>query len=132
MLRRLVMTAVDAEGGGTPGPVRRRERTTRRFEIRLTDEEIAALDAEADALGMKRTDWVTRLVRCRLHSAAPLPLEEVVARAAARAALVRLCEEGLSNPEAKAQYERARAAHPRDAAGIGPDCLLVNLFSSAP
>jgi hypothetical protein len=64
--------------------------------------------------------------------AAPLPIEEVVARAAARAALVRLCEEGLSNPEAKAQYERARAAHPRDAAGIGPDCLLVNLFSSAP
>src|SRR3546814_1757365 len=76
LLRRLVMTAVDAEAGGTPGPVRRRERTTRRFEIRLTDAEIAALDAEADALGMKRTDWVTRLVRRRLHSEAPLPLEE--------------------------------------------------------
>src|SRR3546814_12994862 len=32
---------------------------------------------------MKRTDWVTRLVRCRLHSAAPLPLEERAAVAQA-------------------------------------------------
>src|SRR3546814_16702140 len=32
---------------------------------------------------MKRTDWVTRLVRRRLHSAAPLPLEERAAVAQA-------------------------------------------------
>lgn len=83
LLRRLVMNAVDAEEGERSGPVRRRERATRRFEIRLTDAEIAALDAKADALGMKRTDWVTRLVRCRLHSAAPLPLEERAAVAQA-------------------------------------------------
>src|SRR3546814_2766076 len=36
LLPRLVMTAVDAEEGGTQGPVRRRERTTRRSEIRPT------------------------------------------------------------------------------------------------
>ena len=83
LLRRLVINAVDAEEGERSGPVRRRERATRRFEIRLTDAEIAALDAEADALGMKRTDWVARLVRCRLHSAAPLPLEERAAVAQA-------------------------------------------------
>ena len=76
----------------TPGPVRRGERATRRFEIRLTDAEIAALDAEADALGMKRTDWVTRLVRRRLHSAAPLPLEERAAVAQAWRELNRLAD----------------------------------------
>lgn len=76
LLRRLVMNTVDAEEGERSGPARRRERATRRFEIRLSDAEISALDTEADALGMKRTDWVTRLVRRRLYSAAPLPLEE--------------------------------------------------------
>src|SRR3546814_20735705 len=60
LLRRLVMNAVDAEEGERSGPVRRRERATRRFEIRLTDAEIAALDDKADALGLKRTDWVPR------------------------------------------------------------------------
>src|SRR3546814_11477724 len=93
LLRRLVMNAVDAEEGERSGPVRRRERATRRFEIRLTDAEIAALDAKADALGMKRTDWVTRLVRCRLHSAAPLPLEE---RAAVAQALRELNRIGIN------------------------------------
>ena len=83
LLRRLVMNAVNAEEGERSGPVRRRERATRRFEIRLTDAEIAALDAEAGALGMKRTDWVTRFVRRRLNSAAPLPLEERAAVAQA-------------------------------------------------
>ena len=83
LLRRLVINAVDAEEGERSGPVRRRERATRRVEIRLTDAEIAALDAAADVLGMKRTDWVTRLVRRRLHSAAPLPLEERAAVAQA-------------------------------------------------
>lgn len=54
----------------------------------------------------------------------PLPIEELVARAASKAALVQLCLDGLGDPEANAQYLRARAAHPDEADGIGPDCRL--------
>lgn len=54
----------------------------------------------------------------------PLPIEELVARAASKAALVQLCLDGFGDPEANAQYLRARAAHPDEADGIGPDCGL--------
>ena len=55
----------------------------------------------------------------------PMPLDEVVMRAAQRAALVELCLDGLDDPEAAATYQRAVAAHPGLAEGIGPDCQLV-------
>lgn len=47
-----------------------------------------------------------------------------MARAADKAALVQLCLDALGGPEADARYLRARAAHPDEAEGIGPDCLL--------
>ena len=58
-------------------------RATRRVEIRLAEEEIAALDVEAGALGLKRTDWVTTLVRRRLRVRGGLPREERAAVAQA-------------------------------------------------
>lgn len=54
----------------------------------------------------------------------PAPTADMVARAADRAALVQLCVDGLADPEAAAEYQRARAAHPGLAEGIGPDCQL--------
>jgi len=57
---------------------------------------------------------------------APMPMEELVVRAADRAALIQLCLDGLDDPEAAADYERAQAAHPELAEGIGPDCQLVS------
>jgi len=83
LLRRLILAAVGEPEGAAPAAAPRRDRVTRRVEIRLTDGEIAALDAEADALGMKRTDWVTVLVRRRLNGSAPLPLAERTAVAQA-------------------------------------------------
>jgi hypothetical protein len=56
---------------------------------------------------------------------APMPMEELVMRAADKAALVQLCLDGLGDPEAAAYYQQARAAHPDLAEGIGPDCQLV-------
>lgn len=47
-----------------------------------------------------------------------------MARAASKAALVQLCLDGLGDPEANGQYLRARAGHPDEAEGIGPDCRL--------
>lgn len=57
---------------------------------------------------------------------APMPMEELVARAAEKAALVQLCVDGLGDPEAAAEYQRARAAHPDLAEGVGPGCQLVS------
>ena len=37
---------------------------------------------------------------------------------------MQLCLDGLGDPEANAQYLRARAAHPDKAEDIGPDCRL--------
>ena len=54
-----------------------------------------------------------------------LPPGAMVARAADRAALVRLCLDGLHDPAAGAYYLAAAAAHPTLAAGIGPDCSLA-------
>jgi hypothetical protein len=58
-------------------------------------------------------------------TAAVLPPGEMVARAADRAALVRLCLDGLQDPAVGAYYRAAAAAHPTLAAGIGPDCSLA-------
>jgi hypothetical protein len=49
----------------------------------------------------------------------------MVARAAARAALVRLCLDGLHDPAVGAYYRAAAAAHPTLAVGIGPYCSLA-------
>jgi hypothetical protein len=57
---------------------------------------------------------------------APMPMEELVAQAADKAAFVQLCVDGLGDPEAAAEYQRARAAHPDLAEGVGPDCQLVS------
>jgi hypothetical protein len=54
-----------------------------------------------------------------------LPPDAMVARAADRAALVRLCLDGLQDPAVGAYYRAAAAAHPTLAAGIGPDCSLA-------
>lgn len=87
-LRRLIMAALEegaSAGTGAEGVVGapRPRRATRRVEIRLTEEEIATLDAEAAALGLKRTDWVTTLVRRRLRVRGGLPREERAAVAQA-------------------------------------------------
>jgi hypothetical protein len=63
--------------------------------------------------------------RAPVTATAPMPMEDLVVRAAAKAALVQLCVDGLGDPEAAAEYQRARAAHPDLAEGIGPDCQLV-------
>ena len=55
---------------------------------------------------------------------AEMPIDEVVVRAADRAVLVRLCQDGLTDPRARQRYEQARVAHPDLAYGIGPDCRL--------
>lgn len=55
----------------------------------------------------------------------PLPTDAVAIHAANRAALVMLCEAGLSDPAAQATYRATAAAHPDIAAGIGNDCSLV-------
>jgi hypothetical protein len=49
----------------------------------------------------------------------------MVARAADRAALVRLCLDGLHDPAVGAYYRAAAAAHPTLAVGIGPYCSLA-------
>ena len=54
-----------------------------------------------------------------------LPPGAMEARAADRAALVRLCLDGLHDPAVGAYYRAAVAAHPTLAAGIGPDCSLA-------
>lgn len=59
-----------------------------------------------------------------ITAARSMPMDEVVVRAADKAVLVRLCLEGLGDPEANAYYLRARAAVPRLAEGIGADCRL--------
>jgi hypothetical protein len=51
-------------------------------------------------------------------------MDEVVVRAADKAVLVQLCLDGLGDPEANAYYQRARAALPSLAEGIGADCRL--------
>jgi len=81
-LRRLILAALEEGAAGEVGAPRRM-RATRRVEIRLAEEEIAALDVEAAVLGLKRTDWVTTLVRRRLRVRGELPREEraAVARA---------------------------------------------------
>lgn len=56
---------------------------------------------------------------------APLPAGGMEAHAAARAALVRLCVDGLHDPAVGAYYRAAVAAHPTLAAGIGPYCSLA-------
>lgn len=56
---------------------------------------------------------------------APLPPGAMEERAAARAALVRLCLDGLHDPAVGAYYRAAAAAHPTLAAGIGPYCSLA-------
>jgi hypothetical protein len=55
---------------------------------------------------------------------AEMPIDEVVVRAADKAVLVRLCQDGLTDPGARRRYEQARVAHPDLAHGIGPDCRL--------
>ena len=87
-LRRLIMEALnEGAGAGTAAAgevvAPRSARATRRVEIRLAEEEIAALDTEAAALGLKRTDWVTTLVRRRLRVQGGLPREERAAVAQA-------------------------------------------------
>lgn len=64
--------------------------------------------------------------RAPVTTTAPMPTEELVVRAAEKAALVQLCVDGLGDPEAAAEYQRARAAHPDMAEGIGPDCQLLS------
>jgi hypothetical protein len=59
-------------------------------------------------------------------AAAPMPMDELVAQAADKAALVQLCVDGLGDPEAAARYQQAQAAHPVLAEGIGPHCQLVS------
>jgi hypothetical protein len=51
-------------------------------------------------------------------------MDEMVVRAADKAVLVQLCLDGLGDPEANAYYQRARAAVPSLAEGIGADCRL--------
>jgi len=57
-------------------------------------------------------------------AARSMPMDEVVVRAADKAVLVQLCLDGLGDPEANAYYQRARAALPSLAEGIGADCRL--------
>lgn len=82
LLRRLIGDALAVETG-EGAPPRTRQRATCRVEVRLIPEEIAALDREADALGMKRTDWITTLLARRLRANAPLPRAERAAVAQA-------------------------------------------------
>jgi hypothetical protein len=83
LLRRLIGDALAMEAGEGRRVPRARRRATCRVEVRLIPEEIAALDREADALGMKRTDWITTLLARRLRANAPLPREERAAVAQA-------------------------------------------------
>jgi hypothetical protein len=55
----------------------------------------------------------------------PTPAEGWAERVEGRAALVDLCGDGLHDPDAQARYQRARAAQPSLAYGIGPDCRLI-------
>lgn len=83
LLRRLIGDALAVEAGEGQQTQRTRQRATCRVEVRLIPEEIAALDREADALGLKRTDWITTLLARRLRANAPLPREERAAIAQA-------------------------------------------------
>jgi len=52
-------------------------------------------------------------------------LDAVVAKAAAKAALVMMCQRGQLDPNAESTYLAAAAAHPDLAADIGPDCRVA-------
>ena len=45
----------------------------RRVELRLGEGEIAAIDAEAAARGLKRGEWIAAIIRSRLSANAPPP-----------------------------------------------------------
>lgn len=70
LLRRLV-GAVLAQDEGDPVPMVpvRSGRADQRLEILLTAEEVSAIEALAEARGMKRSAWLTSLVRHRVHRA---------------------------------------------------------------
>jgi hypothetical protein len=71
ILRRFIENALAGEGVD-PGPAPPRKRATDRVEVRLSKDDIALLDAAADARGLRRTEWLVMLLRRHLH-AQPLP-----------------------------------------------------------
>ena len=68
LLRRLVGAVLDGESSA-PMPIvpARSARADQRIELLLTEAEVAAIEAHAQARGMKRAAWLVALVRRRLH-----------------------------------------------------------------
>ena len=135
LLRRLIGDVLVEAAGKGDRPPRLRERATRRIEVRLTDGELAALDVEADAQGMKRTDWIVTLLRRRLNHPRPLPRDERAAVAQAWRELNRIginlnqatralnasvmVESGLDVAREAARVESFRAEIGQALAGLG-------------
>jgi hypothetical protein len=54
-------------------------------------------------------------------------LDAAVAKAAAKAGLVTMCERGQLDSDAESTYEATAAAHPDLAGDIGPDCRIATV-----
>lgn len=77
MLRRLVERAVYPLGtSGRARPTERRLRSSR-VTIRVAIDDVALLDARAEARGLRAATYAATLLRAHLRSLAPLPVEEV-------------------------------------------------------
>lgn len=77
LLRRLMEAAAQA-----PLPAVEREPVTGRtgkLTLRLGESDLAALEAEAAALGLSRTQWAVALIRRRLHGCPQLSRPEALA-----------------------------------------------------
>lgn len=71
-LRALILRACGKDGieTSTPAPDRR---ALKRIELRFTEAELAQIDAQAVARGLRRSDWIAATVRARLGAAGPPP-----------------------------------------------------------
>lgn len=91
LLRRLIAAVIDPQGEA-PMPIiaARGAKADQRLEVLLTSEEVAAIEARAEVLGMKRSAWLTSLVRRHLHKAPEPPASEARALEGIRSELRRI------------------------------------------
>jgi hypothetical protein len=88
LLRRLMEEAAHAAvpGAAEAAP----ERSSEKLTLRLSPLDLAALEAEAAAVGLSRTQWAVGLIRARLHGQPQLSRSDGVAFLDARRELRRI------------------------------------------
>lgn len=77
LLRSLMSAAANAELLAVDAPVS--ERLSGKISLRLTPDDLAALEGEAAAQGLSRTQWTTHLIRRRLYDRPQLSAPDALA-----------------------------------------------------